>query len=200
MGTTTKDMDHISLITPHVCSNSDQGQTAYATALGVYYGITTSCHYLDIDLSNSRILIEGLGQVTQHLAPMLKEHGATLYGYDINPDKISTFSDQIEPYRNNMDYDIFVPNACGHTINNQHVNSKTCQLICGAANQLSPGTEPSELDAYWVPDHIVNSGGLIFVYTARQTSDAKARLGAVEKIKQAVQSHFASSIHHQHAN
>lgn len=165
MGTHMLDMDRISLVTEHVCAHSKHDQTAYYTALGVYYALLGACSWNNTDLNKANILIEGLGQVSTCLIQILEAHQAQLFGIDINPKQLDAHAHRVKPYQPGQHIDIFCPNASGGSISKERAKAIGCQIICGAANnQIVPHESIDQLPCLTVPDYIANGGGLIYVY------------------------------------
>ena len=176
MGTHMRDMDHIALITEHVCAHSGHQETAYYTALGVYYALVAACERNQTDLNQAKILIEGLGQVSSAFIRILMDkHTPALFGIDINPEQLKAHSKWVKPYQPGQEIDIFCPNAAGASVSCERVRAIGCQIICGAANnQLIPEESIHQLPCLAVPDHIANGGGLIYVYhQINQSSDTE---------------------------
>ena len=164
MGTSPTDMDHIALITEHVCAHSSHQETAYSTALGIFYSIQAAFNAQGKSLTGKKVLLEGLGQVSEHLIPMLKTVECELFAIEINSKRMQTFSDQVKPFQPGEIIDILCPNATGGSITAERVKTLGCQLICGAANnQLAPNEHVENIPCTYIPDYIANAGGLIYV-------------------------------------
>ncbi|MBE9637279.1 Leu/Phe/Val dehydrogenase [Salipiger mangrovisoli] len=125
------------------------------------------------DLTGRRVLVQGLGHVGWSLAEKLHAAGAALVVTDVNaaasqkaqvsfgaevcaPDEV--FDQQI---------DIFAPCALGGVLTHETVARLSAKLVCGAANNqlLEPSVAEDLLkrDCLYLPDYVVNAGGIISV-------------------------------------
>ena len=180
MGTSPSDMDRIALITDHVCAHSSHQETAYSTALGVYYSIKAAYDAQNKSLSGEAVLLEGLGQVSEHLIPMLINSGCQIFGIEINPDRLQKFTKDVTPFQSGQHIDILCPNGAGYSISSDRVKSLGCSLVCGAANnQIVPSENADAIGCTYIPDFIANAGGLIYV---------------AEKIKQSSDTHISNQL------
>lgn len=193
-GTTAKDMDIILKYSPYVLCHSNQPDASKHTALGVYMAIKASCeHYLKKSMSNIKISIQGLGSVGIELIKLLKKNNASVIAADkcqkqikkallINP-KIEIV-DPEDIY--SCKTDIFSPCALGNSINTTSIKSFECKIICGAANNqlASINTESflSEKGIFYMPDFLVNAGGLIYAAGMYQKNTAEEIKIKVEEI------------------
>ena len=173
-GSTPQDMGIISNYTPHVLSSSTQPNTSLATAKGVFQSIKAAINYkFGNQLSNKKILIEGLGAVGTHLAQLLLKENCQVYGYDIHPSqtrKASSMGVQILQPSDafNHAYDVFSPCGLGGSLNKDNIHNLQASIVCGAANNpLSTPMELSktlqDLNITYIPDVLVNAGGLVYV-------------------------------------
>jgi glutamate dehydrogenase/leucine dehydrogenase len=202
MGTHMKDMDHIALITEHVCAHSGHQETAYYTALGVYYALLAACERNQTDLNQAKILIEGLGQVSSALIKILTDnHSPELFGIDVNPDQLKAHSKWVKPYQSGQKIDIFCPNATGSSVSCKRITAMGCDIICGAANnQLVPEETIQQLPCIAIPDHIANGGGLIYVYHQINQSSDEELQNHIRSIKDRAFEYLETSCLSENAN
>lgn len=188
-GSQTSDMDIISRFTPYVANTSKQdGDPAPCTALGVYKGIKAAVkHKLKLDgLKDVRIALQGLGHVGYRLAELLHEAGAKLTVCDRNPELVKLAVKDLkvqavapeEIY--SVDCDVFSPCALGAIINDETIPQLKAAIIAGGANnQLAEprhGDKLHEMGILFIPDYVINSGGLIFAYAQyKNASHEEAR-------------------------
>ena len=176
VGTTVNDMDIIVRRTRHVLSTSaGSGDPSFHTAQGVLRGILAAvkvCLNRD-DLEAIRVAIQGVGKVGHHLARLLHQQGAELAVSDIDDAAIRRCVDEFgaKPIDTekiiDLDCDVLSPCALGSIINADTANRIKASIICGAANnQLAADIYGDILyrnNIFYVPDYVVNAGGLIHV-------------------------------------
>jgi len=176
VGTTVDDMDIIGRRTRHVLSTSaGSGDPSFHTAQGVLHGILAAVK-VDLqrdDLEAVRIAIQGVGKVGYSLARLLHRQGAELAVSDIDDEAVRRCVEDFgaEPIDAGKmidhDCDVFSPCALGSVVNADTVNRIRANIICGAANnQLAEDFYGDVLyrnDIFYVPDYVVNAGGLIHV-------------------------------------
>ena len=169
-GTTPTDMTYIAQSTPHVlnypCSS--------VTALGVFksYLAATSYLFKDNSLPKPSILVQGLGSVGYELCSLLNTLNVNLLVCDIDT-KLTKRAESdfnariipIEQLRNTVS-DVFMPCALGGVLDEEfckHIQTKL--IVGGANNQLTNPKNCYEIlkarRIRWVPDYLVNGGGLI---------------------------------------
>ncbi len=183
VGTSVEDMDKIARRTRYVLStSSSRGDPSQHTAKGVLRGIKAAVKVrLDRDdLDGTRIAIQGVGKVGFHLAQLLHLEGAQLIISDINQQVAKrcaylleaeiVSADQIV----SVDCDVLAPCALGGGINSITLDTIKAKIICGAANnQLASdhiGDKLYQKQIFYVPDYIVNAGGLFHVVLASSTA------------------------------
>ena len=180
-GVTSEDLQQISQGTRYVIGRPESyggvGDPSRSTALGVYYGMLAAVKWkLKKDsLENLKITVQGIGGVGFSLIEHLVKEKAEIYVSDVkesildrviqsfpsvkitDPDKILSIS-----------CDIFSPCAMGGVIDKKILNTLDCSIIAGGANNVlstsSVAEEAKARNILYVPDFIINSGGLIYVY------------------------------------
>ncbi len=195
-GVVLEDMDSIALETPYVVTTSKHsGNPAPYTALGVLRGIEAAVKFkwnLET-LRGLRIIIQGAGQVATHLLSYLHQRGAQLIVCDRDPHRAARcaqdFKATVVPpeaiYQ--VEGDIFAPCALGGILNESTLAQLNVAVIAGAANnQLAEPQHAQTLDEkgiLYVPDYVINVGGLIYAYAEYcQTIDIKAITAQVNTI------------------
>ncbi|MCL2689838.1 MAG: leucine dehydrogenase [Chitinispirillia bacterium] len=149
------------------------GNPAPFTARGVYMGMKAGANakFGSDSLKGKTVAVQGIGSVGRLLCEFLAKEGAALKVYDINKaavDKVvadlgavAVSSDEILT----TDCDIFAPCAMGAVLNTENAGSLKCALIAGAANNVlldaNTGDALKKLDILYLPDYIVNAGGVI---------------------------------------
>ena len=121
-----------------------------------------------------KIGVQGFGKVGYYLCSHLKNEGAKIYGNDINQKSLERVKDEfgVIPVDGNelmsMNLDVFSPCAMGAIINPSSIENLKCSVIAGAANnQLEKEDRDSKLlsekEIMYVPDYVINAGGLMNV-------------------------------------
>lgn len=179
VGTCQEDMDTIRRETPHVVGVSTRyggsGEPAPFTALGVWCGIQAAAEFVwgSSDLQGRLVALQGVGQVGYHLCKLLHGAGARLIVCDINSTglqrAVAEFGAQaVEPQDIfHQPVDIFAPCALGAVINDQTIGRLQCRVVAGAANNVLAeerhGDMLQQRGIVYVPDYVINAGGLINV-------------------------------------
>lgn len=177
----TRDMAFISMETKHVTGLPDvrggNGDPSPITAFGVYQGMKAAAKkaFGTDSLTGKKIAVQGVGNVGQNLVAYLIKEGATVYITDVFEAKLQkvareTGAIMVEPEKiYDTDMDIFAPCALGASINDDTLSRLKCAVIAGAANnQLEEddrhGKMIMEKGIVYVPDFLINAGGVMHVY------------------------------------
>jgi glutamate dehydrogenase len=161
-----------------------------ATSKGVLYTLQMVCELRKMQLKDTRVIIQGFGNVGSYLAQYLDEIGAKVIGigdmlgglYDENGldipyllenrDSFGIISNRFNSSISNQDLlekecDILIPAAISGVINKYNASKLNCNIIIEAAN--GPTTKEAltildEREILVVPDILANSGGVIVSY------------------------------------
>ncbi|MER7006871.1 Glu/Leu/Phe/Val dehydrogenase dimerization domain-containing protein [Dactylosporangium sp. NPDC000555] len=181
VGTYVQDMDVVAKETKYVTGRSEShggaGDSSVLTAYGVFQGMRAAAeHRWGVpSLAGRRVGIAGLGKVGKHLTRHLLEDGAAVVATDVSErarDWVSSTYPQVDLVDSSEDLiasaiDVYAPCALGGALNDETVPVLRAKIVAGAANnQLAhPGVEKllAERDVLYVPDYVVNSGGVIQV-------------------------------------
>ena len=202
MNTTTQDMALINDETDYVVGlEGKSGNPSPVTAFGVYRGILAAANEVfgSDDLTGKVVAVQGLGSVGYAVCEHLVNAGAKLFVTDIRKESIERAVNNLgvtavspdEIY--NVECDIFTPCAMGAVINDFTVEQLKCKIVAGTANnQLAEekhGEILREKGILYVPDFVINSGGVINVYEEllgynkeRAMKRASAIYDAVKKV------------------
>ena len=143
------------------------------TALGGFVGIKAACEvaFGTGDLTGVRVAVQGLGATGYALCQHLHGAGAMLTVADIREDVVAKVvaecgATAIAPERiHAAEVDVFAPCALGAGLNDDTIPEITAKVICGLANnQLAEDRHGAALAAAgiaYVPDYIVNAGGMM---------------------------------------
>lgn len=202
-GTTTSDMRLMAETTRYVAggarTRSASGEwleldPSPSTAQGVFEGLKAAVafHYGVTDLRGLRVAVQGLGNVGYALAKALHQAGAELFVQDINACNVERAVDEFgahelvgeQIYRHKAD--VFAPCALGGVLGDKTIAQLNCSIVAGAANnQLQKPRHGLELAArsiLYVPDYVLNAGGIIRLHHERQGNSAElahAQVGAI---------------------
>jgi len=186
-GTTEEDMLAISKNTqnvtglpPEILAGSGYGELggnpSPVTALGVYKGIQAAARfrYGSEDLAGKKVAVQGTGSVGIELCKLLQQDNVELIITDIDEIRLEEIKHQlggVDTVRPEdiytADADIFAPCALGGVLNDQTIEQMSFDIIAGAANnQLMSAHHDrvlAEENILYVPDYVINSGGVICV-------------------------------------
>jgi len=178
VGTTLEDMEYIRMETEYVVTLptylGGAGPISPMTAFGVIQAMRACCKevYGSDQLRGKRVAVQGLGAVGYELAKQLTELGATVWGTDIDEEKLEGVRREfgvkgMDPKGiYDVECDIFAPCALGGIINDETIPRLKCKIVCGSANnQLREdkhGDLLTERGILYGPDYIVNAGGTIY--------------------------------------
>jgi leucine dehydrogenase len=207
VGTNVDDMAAIMSRTEHVVGTSHgSGDPSPTTAYGVYIGLKTAARLRlgKNSIAGLKVAVQGLGNVGYNLCKLLAKDGAKLFVTDVQADRIDNAVKEFgatavalnDIYT--QDVDIFAPCALGAILNDVNIAKLKCKVVAGAANnqlaELHHGDVLKSLNILYVPDYVINAGGLISVYfehNAKQTGKAFDRQAVtlqVDKIEGAIES------------
>ena len=146
------------------------------TAYGVFKGIESAvefklgCHHLQ----GIRVAIQGLGKVGFELAQLLINKGAQVYGADIFTENVDRAVKELGVIPVSPEdilsqaVDVLAPCALGATLNKISIPMLKASIVAGSANnqlgEVADGERLSKAGILYVPDYVINAGGLIKVY------------------------------------
>ncbi|MNJ98232.1 Leucine dehydrogenase [compost metagenome] len=199
LGTTTKDMEYIRMETSHVTgvpeSLGGTGNPAPTTAKGVYLGIKACVkEVFGTDMLAGRsVVVQGIGNVGEHLVALLRAENVDVYISDINEERLQHVARtyKAKPISADkifgLDADIYAPCALGATVNDTTINKMKFAIIAGSANnQLADenvhGKLLLEKGILFAPDYLINAGGLISCYSELTGFGKKRTMQLTENI------------------
>ncbi len=176
-GTNTEDMDIVARRTRHVLSVSREkggsGDPSPSTAKGVRMGIEAAVRQLlgHNSLDGIHVAVQGAGQVGYALARELHEARAQLTITDTHSERARRCADEfgariVAPEAiYTVHCDVFSPCALGAVITDKTIRGFNTRIIAGAANNQLESARHGQLlhrrGILYVPDYLINSGGLI---------------------------------------
>ena len=190
VGTTTAEIDRIAGETRHVVGTSPElggsGDTSALTAETVLHGIRAGLeHVFGLDsLARRRVVVIGIGKVGARVARALVRAGAEVIVADVRADAAALFANELGAKATDagtahtIACDVLSPNALGGLLTEETIPQLNCRIVCGGANnQLARDPQDAALlaerEILYVPDYMVNSGGLINVAVEREGYDAE---------------------------
>lgn len=198
VGTTQADMDLIARETRCVTGTSPllggSGDPSEATARGVYWAMRATAAHLEggADLTGLHVVVSGAGKVGTALVRLLLADGAKVTVADVNPAAVDRLVAEgatgVQPAdAHRAACDIFAPCALGAVLNARSIPELHCRAVVGAANnQLeteSDGDALAQRGILYVPDFVVNAGGVINIadeligYHQERALDSVKRIG-----------------------
>ncbi len=179
VGTTGEDMDMIHRETRWVTGISPayggSGDPSPATAYGVMHGMRAVALELwdDPSLDGRRFAVQGVGKVGKALVGHLVQAGAEVVVADVNRDHAERCAAEhdvevVDTARiHATPCDVFVPCALGGVLNDDTIPELACSAVAGAANNQLLRPEHAgllqDIGILYVPDFIINAGGVINV-------------------------------------
>jgi len=196
VGTTLADLAIMRRETSHTAAATEAAQSDLAvTAYGVLMGIeATVAQIFDRgDMEGLRFAVQGLGNVGMPLCEHLHARGAKLIVTDVDRARMQVAKDRFgaevsEPDAiYDADADIFSPCALGAILNPETIPRLKVRAVCGGANNQLLHAEHDEGLARrgiaFVPDYLVNAGGVIDFYQEAIDDRPEAILKSVERIR-----------------
>jgi leucine dehydrogenase len=176
-----------------VDGNKPDGNPAPATAYGVFCGIKAAVkHKMGSDLQGCKVSIQGVGHVGLRLARHLHKAGAQLYVSDIYDENLLIAQQELDATIvenakiHALDVDVFAPCAMGSAITDDVLRELKATIIAGAANnQLANKSLDEKMKSkgiIYVPDYVINAGGIIDIY--HQAQDDSSDEALIQKLDQ----------------
>lgn len=199
VGMSLKDMEYVRMETENVAGLPEymggSGDPSPFTAYGVYMGMkaATKEQFGSDSLLGKKVMVQGIGSVGSSLIDHLMKEGAIVSVSDIYQDRIDAVVakhgvEVVHPdHIYDADMEIYAPCALGATVNDNTLSRLKCSIIAGAANnQLAQeskhGIEVMKKGIVYVPDYLINAGGIINCYWEVIGYSREAAMSGTEKI------------------
>lgn len=196
VGINTTDMTYVKMETDHVVGlPGKSGDPSPVTAYGVYMGMKAAAkiRFGSDSLNGKKIAVQGVGHVGEYLVQHLSKEGAQVFVSDIHEDTLKRVS---ETYKAKIvgtdeiygiDMDIYAPCALGATVNDATLQQLKCSIIAGAANnqlknEAVHGEVVREKGILYIPDFMINAGGVINCYAEVKGFTAEWAMSKAEEI------------------
>lgn len=202
VGTTTSDMRVAQSQTKFISGIPREGafggDPSPKTAWGVFVSIEEGVRrHLGRSLEGVSVAVQGLGAVGGHLAEHLHHAGAKLIVADVDAAKLERFRTQFGATVVDVkeiiatECDVLAPCALGAALNANTVDSVRAKIIAGAANNqlgtLEDGDRLAQRGILYLPDFLVNAGGIISVAREfRNEGSEEAVMAEVTQIRERV--------------
>jgi leucine dehydrogenase len=213
-GTNVDDLRHMATQTEYVAGIANKsttggdvrsGDPSPATARGVFVGLKAAvCHKLGHDdLEGVEVAVQGVGNVGLRLVKYLREAGARCWITDIQTERVERVADETgaTPVAADdiiaLDVDVFAPCALGAVLNSNSIPKLQARVVAGAANnQLQSSADGGALlreGILYVPDYVINAGGVIDVAFERTGYDLEQVVAKIEGIASSLKEIFERS-------
>ncbi len=188
VGVSPADLMHARKSTRYVAGltghNAASGDPSPVTAEGVFRGVSLGVRRaLNRDLDGVGVAIQGVGHVGAHLAEKLHAAGAKLTITDVNDESLRHVAERtgakiVPPHAIfDTEAEVFAPCALGGAINADTLSRLKAKVIAGGANnQLADpeiGREVYDRGMLYLPDYVINGGGIINVAGEIRALDRK---------------------------
>ena len=175
MGTTVRDLAVVGEVTRHVaCDDEDPSPW---TALGVFVGIAATLPAIGVGLQGAHVVLQGAGHVGTELARRLAKAGCRLSVADVDPVRARALAQEIGGELLDPDTavmtrcDVLAPCATAKVIDRTNAEGLRCAMVAGGANDVLATPEVAavleERRVVYVPDFVINAGGVIHIHALR---------------------------------
>jgi len=198
VGVTVQDMQYVAEQTRYVHGlpheNRAGGDPSPYTAQGVFLGMKAALvhRFGRSDFHGIRVLVQGVGNVGFNLCKLLHAAGAELIVADINETNLervkASLPVTVVGVENLMAQpaDIFSPCALGAVLNDKTIPILNSQIVAGGANNQLANEKHGELlrqrGILYAPDYVINSGGIINVWSEMESLPRESVCDKVSKI------------------
>lgn len=199
VGTCPEDMDVIARESRFVTGRSSAlggvGDSSILTALGVYQAMRAASEHIrgTASLHGLRIGVAGAGKVGRRLVGHLLSDGASVVVADVAEAATEQIRHQFPEVEIESpdkllgrDLDVYAPCALGGALDEQTVPTLQAQIVCGGANNQLAHDGVARLlhdrGVVYLPDYVVNSGGLTQVAGEISGVQGQRARAQVEKI------------------
>jgi leucine dehydrogenase len=180
MGTSVEDLAVIATVAPNVsCDHEDPSP---ATALGVFAGIEAAVEHVDgSGLREKSVVVLGVGHVGRVLAEHLSRAGAAVITADIDEARARLVACSVGGTTVAVAdalgtvCDVLAPCAGARVVDEITVGRLGCRILAGAANDVltrrAHAADLAERGIAYVPDFLINAGGVIQIHARRCRTD-----------------------------
>jgi leucine dehydrogenase len=187
MGTSVEDLAVIGSTANEV--SCDREDPSPWTALGVFAGIAAALSFTGGSLRDAHVVVQGAGHVGADLARRLAEAGARVSVADVDPLRSESVAREIggrviDPHAATTAVcDVLAPCATGKVVSRESARALRCRIVAGGANDVLATPDVAGLlragGIVYVPDFVINAGGVIHIHALRAGWDAEKRRGSL---------------------
>lgn len=178
MGTAIGDLETMAEEAADICVI----EPSHATAISLFAGIEAAATlHWPAGLKGRSVLVQGAGHVGSALAEMVAAAGAAVTVADVDDERAAQVARSVEgsviqPSKViGHACDVFAPCAIGRLVDATTAGKLRCELLAGAANDVLAHRDGAEAMRQrgidYVPDFVINSGGVIAIHAARSGWD-----------------------------
>lgn len=200
VGVSMDNMRAVKRVTDYVAGlpnskDSAGGDPSPWTADGVFLGLQAAVqHRLGVDsVKGLTVAVQGVGKVGYGLCKHLHEAGALLITGDVNQQNADRTRNDfgatvVSPDQILMQQaDVLAPCALGAVLNDESIPQIKAKVVAGSANNQLAGPQNGQQlrdrNILYVPDYVLNAGGMISVsleYMGNQTAaETKAQIALI---------------------
>jgi leucine dehydrogenase len=189
MGTSVEDLAHLATMADVSCHRHDPSP---ATAAGVAAGLRAALEARGRRLAGSTVVVQGAGHVGADLARRLARGGAHVLVADVDRGRAAAVAEavggSVVPIERALwtPCDVLAPCGPARVVSVRTVDDLACDVIAGAANDVlderAMAWSLAARDVLYVPDFLLNAGGVIDIHARRAGSSPEAREAAVARI------------------
>ncbi len=203
MGTTVADLGVIGEVASDVaCHDEDPSPW---TALGVFSGIRAAVEEVDgrASLDGVRVAVQGVGNVGEALARLVAGDGGQVVLADVDTARARALAaelggEAIAPDAIlEADVDVFAPCAVARVIDASTIGRLRCHIVAGGANDVladrSCATALAQAGITYVPDFLINAGGVVHIHAMRSGWDEERLRAEVLQIGERVRTVLGGS-------
>lgn len=187
MGTSVDDLAVIGAVACEV--SCDREDPSPWTALGVFAGIRAALQCEGSSLVGSHVVIQGVGHVGAALARQLAEAGCRISVADVDADRAQRAAAETGGQIVNTELvvttpcDVLAPCAGAMVVTHANVGALRSRIIAGGANDVLASHDVADILAargiVYVPDFVVNAGGVIQIHAVRSDWDVEKLTGSL---------------------
>lgn len=174
LGISPEDVEVMKQYSPHIVGVYND--PVFFTALGIFHSIEQTVQevWSQSDLKQRSFAVQGLGKIGEGVIQLIHPHTQNIMVTDINEKRITEITTDypgvlsVNPQQiYEQQVDIFSPCAHGGVLDVQTIERLKCKVVLGGANNQLENEEVGdrlfEKGIMYVPDYVVNAGGLISV-------------------------------------
>jgi leucine dehydrogenase len=196
MGTSVDDLAVIGSMAKDVAC--DRENPSPWTAVGVFAGIEAALSFTGTGLEDAHVVVQGAGHVGAELARKLAEAGSRVSVADVDPLRSEFVAKEvggrvIDPHAaTTAACDVLAPCATGKVVSRDNAQALRCRIVAGGANDVLATHDVAailrERGIIYVPDFVINAGGVIHIHALRAGWDAEKLRGSLQAIGDRVSS------------